>query len=88
MAPPKGVKKAEAAASKELCSAVYAACSAQAIDNLLTQDDFLSLNVIPEGDLELLTMCLNTLTKEGLLKLMTKEGKPCWKVIKKEDAQR
>ena len=67
-------------------TALHVACQGQGSGKLFTQDEMISLGVIPDGSLELLTECLNALGNEGLLKLMVKDGKPCWKTVSKEDA--
>ena len=74
------------AALEELCNALYASCATHQADKLFSQDELLSLNVIPNGDLTLLRDCLNSLTSHGLLKLMSKDGRTIWKIVRKEDA--
>ena len=72
--------------TKELKHALYARCATQPADRVFTQQDLLAFDVIPDGDLKQLQACTTQLTKEGLLKLMTRDGKLCWKLVKKEDA--
>ena len=74
------------AALEELCNALYASCATHSVDKLFSQDDLLSLNVIPDGDLPQLIDCLNALTNQGLFKLMNQDGRVLWKVVKREDA--
>lgn len=71
---------------KELKNALYARCANLPADRVFTQDDLFSLEVIPRNDLNLLLVCTKQLTKEGLFKLMTRDGRTCWKVVKKDDA--
>lgn len=71
---------------KELKHALYARCATQRADRVFTQQDLLAFDVIPDGDLKQLQACTTQLSKEGLLKMMTKDGKLCWKLVKKEDA--
>lgn len=78
--------QATPASPKELYNALYASCASQPADKVFNQEDLLSLNIIPNNDLQELLVCLQRLAKDGLLKVMTKDGKPCWKVVKKEDA--
>lgn len=73
---------------KELSNALYASCASQAADKTFNQEELLSLNIIPNNNLEKLLQCLDRLARDGLLKVHTKEGKPCWKVVKKEDAKK
>ncbi|KAL8822997.1 MAG: hypothetical protein Q9191_006278 [Dirinaria sp. TL-2023a] len=74
------------ASPKELQNALYASCASQPADKIFDQHDLLALGVIPRDDLGLLLSCTRQLTKEGLLKVMTKDGVACWRVVKKEDA--
>ena len=74
--------------SEELYNALYASCASQAANKVFNQQDLLALNIIPDNDLKQLLLCTQLLTKNGLFKVMTKDGRPCWKVIKKEDAAR
>lgn len=76
----------EAGADKELCDALYASCATHPAEKLFAQEDLLSLNVIPNGNVEMLALCINQLLTDGLFKLMQSNGKPCWKVVKREDA--
>jgi hypothetical protein len=77
---------------KELCNALYASCASQATDFEFSQQDLLALNVIPNNKpdekLRQLQDCLERLAQDGLLKVMTKDGLPCWRVVKREDAAR
>lgn len=72
--------------TKELKHALYARCATQPADRVFAQQDLLAFDVIPDGDLKQLQACTTQLSKEGLLKMMTKDGKLCWKLVKKEDA--
>ena len=74
------------ASLKELQNALYASCASQPAEKIFDQHDLLALGVIPKDDLGLLLSCTRQLTKEGLLKVMTKNGAACWRVVKKEDA--
>ena len=74
--------------SEELYNALYASCASQPANKTYNQHDLLALNIIPDNDLNKLLLCTQLLTKNGLFKVMTKDGRPCWKVIKKEDAAR
>ena len=71
---------------KELRNALYARCASQPADKIFNQNDLLSLDVIPNNDLNQLLSCTRRLTKEGLFKLMSRDGRACWKVVKREDA--
>ena len=87
-----GSLRATPSSPKELCNALYASCASQPPDKIFNQQDLLSLKIIPGDKVadqigELVT-CLNRLTSDGLFKMYTKDGKPCWKVIKKEDAKK
>lgn len=69
-----------------LKNALYARCANLPAESIFSQDDLLSLEVIPRNDLEQLLSCTRQLTKEGLFKLMSKDGRACWKVVKRDDA--
>ena len=71
---------------KELKNALYARCANLPADRVFNQLDLFSLEVIPNNDLQQLLICTQQLTKEGLFKLMTRDGRTCWKVVKKDDA--
>ena len=71
---------------KELKNALYARCANLPADRVFNQQDLFSLEVIPNNDLQELLICTQQLTKEGLFKLMTRDGRTCWKVVKKDDA--
>ena len=71
---------------KELTNALYARCANLPADRVFDQQDLFSLEVIPNNDLQQLLICTQQLTKEGLFKLMTKDGRACWRVVKKDDA--
>lgn len=72
--------------TKELKHALYARCATQPADRVFAQQDLLAFDVIPDNDLKQLQACTTQLSKEGLLKMMTKDGKLCWRLVKKEDA--
>ena len=76
------------ASQKELKNALYAKCANLPAEQVFNQRDLFALGVIPDGDLSQLLECTRQLSKEGLFKLMTKDGTPCWKVVKKEVAAR
>lgn len=71
---------------KELTNALYARCANLPADRVFNQQDLFSFEVIPDNDLQQLLICTQQLTQEGLFKLMTKDGRACWKVVKKDDA--
>ena len=74
--------------SQELYNALYASCASQIENKVFSQQQLLSLNIIPNNDVNQLLACTQRLTSNGLFKLMMKDGRPCWKVVKKEDAAR
>lgn len=71
---------------KDLKNALYAHCASLATEKVFNQQDLISLKIIPNDDVNQLLSCTRQLTKDGLFKLMIKDGRPCWKVVKKEDA--
>ena len=74
---------------EELCKALYASCATHPEGKLFYQDELEALGVVPKGDLVQLADCLNILIRKGLLKLMNStDGRSCWKVVKKEDAEK
>jgi hypothetical protein len=75
-----------AASTNEIKNALYARCANLGAEKVYTQRDLLAFKIIPNDDLNQLLSCTRQLTKEGLFKLMTKDGRACWKVVKKEDA--
>ncbi|KAL8688961.1 MAG: hypothetical protein Q9218_005253 [Villophora microphyllina] len=74
--------------SLELKNALYARCAALPADTIFDQKALLNLNVIPNNELTLLLDCTQKLTQEGLFKLLSRENRACWRVVKKEDAQK
>lgn len=81
MAEPSGVSS-----PKELRNAIYARCAMEDEDHVFDQEELLSFKLLPENTVEALVVHTNRLAKEGLLKLMTKDNKVCWKIVKKSDA--
>ena len=71
---------------KELRNALYARCASSEEGHVFNQDELLAFNIIPDNSIEQLLAYTRQLTKDGLFKLMTKDGKVCWKVVKKADA--
>lgn len=71
---------------KELKNALYARCASLEEGKAFSQDDLLSFNIIPNNDIEQLLLYTKQLAKDGLFKLMAKDGKACWRVVKKDDA--
>ena len=71
---------------KELKNALYARCASQPDGTVFTQDELLSFGIVPENDVQRLLVYTKQLTKDGLFKLMTKDGKVCWRVVRKDDA--
>lgn len=71
---------------KELKNALYARCASEDDGKVFFQNDLLSYNIIPENNVEKLLVYTQQLLKEGLFKLMTKDGKTCWRVVKRDDA--
>ncbi len=71
---------------KELKNALYARCASEDDGKVFFQSDLLSYNIIPENNVEKLLLYTQQLLKEGLFKLMTKDGKTCWRVVKRDDA--
>lgn len=71
---------------KGMKNALYARCASLPVERVFTQHDLISFKIIPDDDVNQLLSCTRQLTIEGLFKLMVKEGRPCWKVVKKEDA--
>ena len=73
---------------KELSKAMYACAvaSGHPSDKLWTQDDFLSLDVIPNKDMEKLLETVQLMLQQGLLKMLTKGTATVWRLVKREDA--
>ena len=71
---------------KQIKTSLYARCAIEGVDKVFSQEDLLSFQIIPNNDLNQLLSCTQKLTKEGLLKLMSKDGRAHWKVVKREDA--
>ena len=71
---------------QELYNALYASCARQPEDKVFNQHDLLALGVIPDNDLNELLKCVNKLAQNKLFKTLVKDGVPCWKVVKKEEA--
>lgn len=83
---PTGLDLITTSSQNEMKDTLYARCASLPAERVFTQYDLISFQIIPDDDVNLLLSCTRQLTKEGLFKLMTKEGRPCWKVVKKEDA--
>ncbi|KAL8834448.1 MAG: hypothetical protein Q9170_003744 [Blastenia crenularia] len=73
---------------QEIKLALYARCASLPTETIFSQDDLLELAIIPNNDLVLLLECTRKLTQEGLFKLLSREGRAVWRVVKKEDAQK
>lgn len=71
---------------KELRNALYAKCASFEDGHVFTQDDILTFGIIPDNSIEQLLAYTKQLAKDGLFKLMAKDGKACWKVVKRADA--
>ncbi|CAO1605614.1 34-kDa subunit of RNA polymerase III (C) [Xanthoria calcicola] len=72
----------------EIKNALYARCASLSAETVFSQHDLLDLGVIPDKDIKLLLQCTQELTREGLFKLLTRDGRACWRVVKKEDAEK
>ncbi|KAL8739136.1 MAG: hypothetical protein Q9181_000165 [Wetmoreana brouardii] len=72
----------------EIRNALYARCAAHPADTIFDQKALFALNVIPNNNLKLLLECTQKLTQESLFKLLAREGRAHWRVVKKEDAQK
>ncbi|KAL9031686.1 MAG: hypothetical protein Q9196_000319 [Gyalolechia fulgens] len=73
---------------QEIKSALYARCASLPSETIFSQDDLLDLAIIPNNALDLLLQCTKKLTQEGLFKLLSRDGRAVWRVVKKEDAQK
>ena len=71
---------------KELRNALYAKCASFEEGHVFSQDELFAFKIIPENSIQQLLAYTKQLTKDGLFKLMTKDGKACWKVVKRADA--
>lgn len=81
MAEPSGVSS-----PKELRNALYARCASFEEGHIFNQDELFAFDIIPDNSVEQLQAYTKQLAKDGLFKLMTKDGKACWKVVKRADA--
>lgn len=75
-----------ASSPKELRNVLYARCATFPEDHVFDQNELLSFKILPENTVEQLSVHTKHLTKEGLFKLMSRDGKACWKVVKRADA--
>lgn len=71
---------------KELRNALYARCASFEEGHVFNQDELFAFKIIPDNSIEQLLAYTKQLAKDGLFKLMTKDGKACWKVVKRADA--
>ena len=71
---------------KELKMALYSRCASMEENHVFDQDELLSFNIIPNRDVHELLKLTTQLAKDGLLKVMQKDNKICWRVVKKADA--
>ena len=74
--------------TEELKNAMYATCASLPENKTYDQNELLDLGTVPNRDVRLLQQCTSQLTNEGLFKLMTKNGRVCWRVVKKANAAR
>ncbi|KAI4227771.1 MAG: hypothetical protein L6R40_008182 [Gallowayella cf. fulva] len=72
----------------EIKNALYARCASVPTETIFSQHDLLGLGIIPDRDIKLLLQCTQELTSEGLFKLLHRDGRACWRVVKREDAQK
>ena len=75
-----------ASSPKELRNALYARCASFEEGHVFGQDELFSFKIVPDNSIEQLLAYTRQLAKDGLFKLMTKDGKVCWKVVKRADA--
>ena len=71
---------------KEIKNALYARCASQPEGTLFGQEELMAFGLIPNNDVQNLLLYTRQLAKDGLFKLMSKDGKVCWRVVKKDDA--
>ena len=71
---------------KELKMALYARCASLDEGRVFDQDELLSFKIIPDDSVQQLLVHTRQLAKDGLFKVMTRDNKICWKVVKKADA--
>ncbi len=71
---------------KELRNALYARCASFEEGHVFSQDELLAFGIVPNSSIEMLLTYTKQLARDGLLKLMVKEGRACWKVVKRADA--
>lgn len=71
---------------KELKMALYTRCASLEEGQVFGQDELLAFNIIPDNNIDQLLAYTKQLAKDGLFKVMQKDGKICWKVVKKADA--
>lgn len=79
-------ERSRVSSPKELRNALYAKCASFEDGHVFTQDDILAFDIIPDNSIEQLLAYTKQLSKDGLFKLMSKDGKACWKVVKRADA--
>lgn len=72
---------------REIQNALYARCASEADEGkTFSQDDLLEFGIVPDNDVTQLLLYTKQLTKDGLFKLMARDGKAYWRVVKKDDA--
>ena len=76
------------AALEEMKNAIYASCAGLEQTQTFSQEQLFELNIIPDRDVTILQQCAEMLSREGLFKVMTKNGRLCWRVVEKADAAR
>ncbi|KAL8731973.1 MAG: hypothetical protein Q9166_003105 [cf. Caloplaca sp. 2 TL-2023] len=82
------INASETSSSLEIKNALYASCASLPPETIFSQHDLLDLGKIPNKDIKLLLQCTQELTGEGLFKLLHRDGRACWHVVKREDAQK
>ncbi|KAL8766137.1 MAG: hypothetical protein Q9209_006977 [Squamulea sp. 1 TL-2023] len=78
----------ESVSSHEIKHTLYARCASLPTETIFSQHDLLDLGIIPNRDIKLLLRCTQDLTGDGLFRLLTRDGRACWRVVKQEDAQK
>ncbi|KAL4930501.1 RPC34 RNA polymerase subunit family protein [Aspergillus undulatus] len=73
----------------ELASRLYDACLNNfSTDHNFSQQELLSLDIIPKNDLPLLLQCTQSLVDQKLFRLLQKNDRLAWKIIPREDAEK
>jgi hypothetical protein len=70
----------------DLGAQLHKHCLEKPQNTIFTQHDLLALSIIPNGSLNTLLECVNSLMRDCLFKVVNYDGQNGWKALTREDA--